>query len=286
MRNPTAARLQVIAAALLFSTGGAAIKATTMTGWQVASFRSGIAAIAIVLMLPAARRRWTWRALTVGVAYAATLILFVLSTKLTTAANTIFLQSTAPIYILLLAPWLLREPIQRRDLPFMAVLALGLLFLVAGVDPPQATAPNPVLGNMLALGSGVAWALTVVGLRWLGRDSVGGRGEAMTSVVAGNVMACLFCLPMALPIESGAAADAGILLYLGVFQIGAAYVFLTKGIVHVRALEVSLIVLLEPVLNPTFTWLIHGERPGAWSLLGGAIIVVGTAAKTLYGTRK
>src|SRR3990172_9137079 len=99
-------QLQLLAAAVLFSTGGAAIKACTLSSWQIASFRSVIAAVALFLLLPDARRRWTWRAVAVGAAYAATLMLFVLGNKLTTAANTIFLQSTAPLYILLLGPWL------------------------------------------------------------------------------------------------------------------------------------------------------------------------------------
>src|SRR6185436_18210309 len=106
------ARLLLIAAAALFSTGGAAIKATSLTGWQVASFRSAVAAAALAAFLPGARRRWTWGTVAVGAAYAATMVLFVLSNKLTTAANTIFLQSTAPLYLLLLGPWLLHEPIR------------------------------------------------------------------------------------------------------------------------------------------------------------------------------
>src|SRR5688572_9564853 len=106
------ARFEILAAAALFSTGGAAIKACELSSWQVASFRSGVAAIAILLMAPAARRGWTWKTLAVGVSYAATVILFVLANKTTTSANSIFLQSTAPLYLLLLAPVLLDEPVR------------------------------------------------------------------------------------------------------------------------------------------------------------------------------
>ena len=116
------ARLQLAAAAMLFSTGGAAIKAAEFTGWQIASLRSGIAALAILLITPAARRGWSVRAVLVGFAYAACLTLFVLANRLTTAANTIFLQSTAPLYLLVLSPWLLKEPIRRQDLGFMAAV--------------------------------------------------------------------------------------------------------------------------------------------------------------------
>ncbi len=165
------ARLLVLAAAVLFSTGGAAIKSTSLTAWQVASFRSGIAALAVLVMLRGARRlpdRATWL---VGVVYAATLVFFVFANKNTTAANAIYLQGTAPLYILLAAPFVLRERVSRADIVFMAALGLGLGAFFLGQEPARETAPNPALGNMAALASGLTWAATVMGLRWLGRRS-------------------------------------------------------------------------------------------------------------------
>src|SRR6266566_4071521 len=97
--------------------------------------------------VPAARRGWTWKLAPVGSAYAATLVLFVLATRLTTAANAIFLQSTAPLYLLLLAPLLLDEPIHRSDLLFIAAVAVGMALVLLGGDRAAATAPNPALGN-------------------------------------------------------------------------------------------------------------------------------------------
>jgi drug/metabolite transporter, DME family len=114
-----------------------------------------VAALALALLLPASRRIWSWHVLPVGAAYAATLILFVTANKLTTAANAIFLQSTAPLYILLLGPLLLREPVRRSDLGFMGAVAVGLLLFFVGTEEPVATAPNPARGNVLALLSGV-----------------------------------------------------------------------------------------------------------------------------------
>src|SRR4051812_19091539 len=142
MTSKSLARLQLAGAALLFSTGGAAIKAAGFTGWQIASFRSGVAALAIFLMTPAARRGWTARAVLVGVAYAACLTLFVLANRLTTSASAIFLQSTAPLYLLVLGPWLLAEPIRRQDLGFMLAVGLGLALFFIGVDAPAVTAPD------------------------------------------------------------------------------------------------------------------------------------------------
>lgn len=277
------ARLRVLAAALTFSIGGAGIKACQLTSWQVASFRSGIAAVTLLLLLPEARRRWNARAALVGVAYAATVTLFVLANKLTTSANTIFLQSTAPLYILLLSPWLLREHIHRRDVGVMAVVALGMALLFVGTEHPYATAPDPAHGNILATLSGLCWALTLMGLRWMGRHE---GGSAAPAVVIGNLLAFFAVLPFALPVEAARPLDWAIVAGLGTIQIGIAYVFLTEGMRYVPALEASMLLLLEPVLNPVWSWLIHGEKPRAWSLLGGAIILGGTLAKTWMDSRR
>jgi drug/metabolite transporter (DMT)-like permease len=211
------------------------------------------------------------------------MILFVLANKLTTAANTIFLQSTAPLYLLLLGPWLLHEPVRRRDLTFMAVLAAGLLMVLAGSTPAAATAPHPTLGNVLAAGSGVAWASTIIGLRWVGRSPH--PGVVPTALVLGNMVTFAVALPGALPVAGTAAADWALIVYLGVFQVGVSYVLLSSGVRHIGALEVSLLLLLEPALNPIFAWLVHGESPGAWPLAGGALILVATTVRGALDAR-
>lgn len=275
-------RLRVLAAAALFSSGGAAIKAVSLNAWQVACFRSAVAAVALFLLLPEARRRPTLRVLMVGVAYASTMVLFVLSNKLTTSASAIFLQSTAPLYVLLLSPWLLEERIRVADLVYMGALALGLGAFFLGLDPVSATAPNPMLGNVLALLSGVSWALTVMGLRALGR---GDTDWSPASALWGNILAFLGCLALALPVVTSRPADWLVIAYLGTFQIALAYVFLVRGLRRLRALEVSLLLLLEPVLNPIWAWLVHGERPGGWSITGGVLILLATLVKSAWDAR-
>ncbi len=280
-------RIEVLAAAVLFSTGGAMIKAAgSMTGWQVASYRSGVAALALLIFLRESRtgfRPATWL---VGAGYAATLILFVQSTKLTTAANAIFLQSTAPLYLILLGPLVLKEPVRRRDLGFLAALALGLSLFFVGAEAPQATAPDPVRGNLLGIASGVAWAVTVTGLRWLGREPHrGSNGGALAAVASGNVLAFALCLPWAAAGPGGRVADWLVIAYLGIFQIGLAYVFMTRGLRKVRALEAALLLSVEPVLNPLWAWIVHGERPSRWALAGGAVIVAATVANGLVAAR-
>jgi drug/metabolite transporter, DME family len=278
-------RLMIVGAAVLFSTGGAAIKACSLGAWQVASFRSGVAALVMLALLPAARRGWRGRTFVVGLAYAATMVLYVGANKLTTAANTIFLQGTAPLYILLLGPWLLGERARRRDLWFMAALAGGLILFFVGAQPRYATAPSPALGNVLGAFAGVSWGLTIIGLRWLGREEDGNGGAAAAAVACGNLLALLVCLPAALPVASATMTDWLVIVYLGVFQIGLAYVLLTAGMRSVSALETSLLLLVEPVLNPAWAWLAHGEAPGLFSHLGGATIIGSTGLKTWFDRR-
>jgi len=291
MLPEAASRLRIIAAAALFSTGGAAIKACSLSAVQVACFRSGIAALTLLVLMPSTRRRWSWRTLVIGSAYAATMIFFVQANKLTTAASAIFLQSTAPLYLLLLGPWLLREPVRRRDVAFLAALAAGLALFFVGVDPEGASAPAPLTGNIFGLLCGVSWALTVTGLRWAARgerekDADAGPATAALMVFAGNTIACLVCLPWALPLTGASLADGAVVAYLGVFQIAVAYIFLTGGMRHVVALEASLLLLVEPVLNPVWAWLAQGETPGVWTLAGGAIIIGSTGVRTWSDARR
>ena len=277
------ARLQVLMAALLFSTGGGGIKVEAFTGLQVSALRSGIAALAILLFLRG-RLVLTWSALLVGAASAATLTLFVLATKLTTAANAIFLQSTAPLYLLLLGPLVLKEPFRRGDLAYLIMVAAGTVACFMGSPAPLATAPDPARGNVLAVICSITWAMTLAALRYLERDP-SRPAAGMTAVVAGNAMASLLVLPWVWPLPSATAGEWATIAYLGICQIGLAYVLLTAGIRHLTALEVSLLLLIEPVLNPILTWLLRGEQPGAWTIAGGVVILVATAARSVHQAR-
>ena len=271
-------RLLLLAAALLFSTGGPAFKAATLTGWQVASFRSLIAALFLFSVIPEARRGWRWRLLPVAAAYAATLITFVLANRLTTGANAIFLQSTAPLYFLLLGPLVLHEAIRRDDILYMLAVVAGMTLFFIGAETPAITAPDPPRGNLIALASGFFYALMLAGLRWLARE--GKDNSATATVVLGNMLAFLAALPMALPVSAVGAANLSVLLYLGIVQIGLAYVCLTAAIRHVPAMEATTLLMVEPALSPVWTWLVHGERPGALPLAGGAVILMAALIHT------
>jgi drug/metabolite transporter, DME family len=276
------ARLYALAAAALFSTGGTAIKYCSFSGLQVASLRCAVAALAIVLLFPETRRGWTWRVLPVAGAYALQSLLFATSNKLTTAANAIFLQSTSPLYVLLLSPLLLREKIRGRDVAFLAVLAAGLVLFFVGAEPASRTATDPVLGNMLAAGSGVGWALTVMGIRWLGRsEGDGGANAALRATLLGNVLACVVSLSWALPLPTGTARDWGVVVFLGVVQIALAYRCLTLAAGGLAAMQLALLLVLEPVLSAVWAWIFHDERPGPWSAAGAATILGATIGNAI-----
>jgi len=269
-----------LAAAVLFSTGGTAIKFCAFGPWQVASLRCGFAAAALLAFAPQTRRAFSWRLAPVALAYATQSLLFATSNKLTTAADAIFLQSTSPLYVLLLSQRLLGEKVTRRDAMFLATLATGLVLFFVDAEPIRATATDPIVGNLLAAGSGVAWALTVMGIRRLGRaDGGDGPAVALQATMYGNVLAFAIALPFSLPLAGHDARDWGAVVFLGVIQIALAYWCLSRAARDVPALELSLLLLLEPVLSAAWAWMYHHERPGAWALVGAATILAATAVR-------
>jgi drug/metabolite transporter, DME family len=280
------ARLQVILAALLFSTGGTIIKAVSLSGWQVVAGRSLFAAVAIALGGGPLWRAFSWRSVIVGSAQAATLVTFVTANKLTTAANAVFLQATAPLYIALLGPVLLGEHMKRKDLPLLALIFAGVGLLFAGSHEPLATAPNRVLGTLVGIVSGFCWSLTVMGLRWIVRsDPAHGSDGARAAAVMGNVIAFVLCVPVALPMPMPNLANVFGIVYLGVFQVGAAYLLLSRGLRHVPAAAASLLLLAEPAFSPLWAWLVHHEAPGLWPLVGGGLILAAATAATWRDSR-
>jgi len=261
--------LLILAAAALWSTAGAAIKLCSLNAWQISLGRSAVAALVLWLLLPGARGRIVSRTWAVAAAYAVTVVLFTVANKLTTAANAIFLQDTAPLYVLLLSPLVLGERPSRSELWSVPLFLLGL-----GLFFRDRLTPGQLSGNVLALASGVSFALCILGLRGL----AGGNAPAL---VLGNVLATLASLPGALGGPAPTARDWAIVLFLGVFQLGLSYALFARGLRHTPATEASLLALLEPVLNPVWTFVLAHERPGPWALAGGSLVLLGTLWRTL-----
>lgn len=262
-------RIYLLLAAVLWSTSGAAIKNCNLNGVQIAFGRSLVAALVLFLAFREARARPNKKIVLVGLAYAATVVLFVIATKATTAANAIFLQDTAPLWVLLWSPLLLKEKATRGELFAVPVFLVGLsMFFLDQLSAGQ------VVGNLIALASGVAFSLCIVGLRMV-------KGEGAAATAWGNVIAAVVTLPFIWSGPAPTSLDLGLVLFLGVVQLGIPYALFARGVTHVPAVEASLLILLEPVLNPVWTFLAAGERPGKWAIVGGAIILLATLWRTL-----
>ena len=268
--------LCVAGAAVLWSSGGLFIKIAPMPALAVACGRSLVAGLFYLVALRPSLRQARW---STAAAYAGCILTFVTATRLTTAANAIFLQYTGPAYVLLLSPWLLDEPFRAIDGVCVALSLAGMsLFFVGKVEAGQA------LGNGLGIVSGVFFALLVVLLR---RDAKTGSGDALPSTALGNLLAAAVTLPWALRAwpQMSSARGAGVLLWLGVVQLGIAYLLFVKGVRKVPAAEASLISMLEPILNPVWVLLFFGERPGPWAIAGGAVVVASVVLRTVWPQR-
>jgi drug/metabolite transporter (DMT)-like permease len=266
--------LFLLAAAILWSTGGFFIKWVEWNGMAISGVRSAISAVVIAI---AFRKdlKITWSPLQLGgaVAYALTVSLFVVANKLTTAANAILLQYTAPVHVALLAAWILKERITLRDwLTIVAVLTGMVMFFF------EQMSPGGLIGNLLALFTGFTFALFIV----LIRKQQGASPAA--SVFLGNVLTALAGLPFMFDSVPGLQGWLG-MIYLGVFQLGLAYALYTWALAHVTAMEAILITLIEPVLNPFWVFLLMGEVPAMTSLFGGAIIIGAVTIHHIIGAR-
>jgi DME family drug/metabolite transporter len=271
--------LLVVAAALLWSTGGLFIKWTELSAFELSFGRSLLAALTVALFTR--REGFGINGLTVitSLLYAALLVLFVMATKLTTAANAIFLQYTAPIYVLLLEPVFYKEKLKALDLLTVVVCIAGMSLFFVGQLRPQ-----DVEGNVTALASGLCFAFYVLLLRHPHLQRV----NRASSVIYGNLLVVLVTAPAGLmALSRFTPHDAVSVAYLGVIQIGLAYTLFTLGMARgVRSLDAGIVGYIEPVLNPIWVFLFLGERPSKWAILGGAIIIMAVVAHTILSTRR
>lgn len=267
--------LLVFGAAILWSTAGLFIKATNLSAFELTFGRSLLAAITIALLTRREGFGINRISAVTSILYAALIILFVLATKLTTAANAIFLQYTSPVYVMILEPLLYKEKFRRRDLITVTACLAGMcLFFVGKLRPED------VSGNLLALASGVCFALYFLLLRHPKAREV----NRASSAIYGNLIAVAICAPAFFgAMQRGIGADDfARIAYLGIVQLGFSYLLFTLAMARgVRSLDASIICYVEPVLNPVWVFLFIGERPSGWATIGGAIIIVSVMTHTL-----
>jgi len=265
--------LALVLAVILWSTSGLLIKLVTVNALALTGGRSAVAAFVTLAFLR--RPHFTWSSAQVGgaVAYVFTQVLFVYATQQTTAANAIFLQYTAPLWVALFSIWFLKErPIAADWWAMGAILAgMGLFFA-------EDLTSAGMMGNVSAILSGVSLAWLVLFMRKQ-KD-----GSPLETILLGNVLAALVGLPF-LWGESLTPADVGGLLFLGVFQIGLSMVLFSAAIKHLTAIESILIQTLEPVLNPIWVFLIIAESPTVPALLGGGVVILTVTARSIITAR-
>ena len=258
--------------AVLWSLGGLFVKSISWNPLAIVGVRSFLAACTVLVLVPSAKNfTSSWPVWLGGIFYAGMVSTLVVATKLTTAANAIFLQYTAPIYVALLSAWLLKEKVSRRDWLVIAATAFGMALFFVG----EFSFAN-MLGNLSGIASGVCFALMVICLRHIK------TAEPNSVILIGNVLAFLWTLPFwetPWPDMYGWAA----LVFLGVFQLGLSYVLYSRAVAHVTALEGVIIPVIEPILNPLWVFLVIGEQPSVWALCGAAVVV---SVVTVYCLQK
>jgi len=267
----TRGRLLILAAALLWSLAGVFIKFLDVPPLTIVFYRSFFAALVFTPFV----RRADWQvngAVLVSVlTYTAAISAFVSANKLTTAANAIVLQYTAPIFVFLFARVVLRETISRLN--GFALLA-GMLG-VAIISLDSAGQPE-MAGVLLALLSGLLFAAYMINLR---------RTQAASPAYLtwiNNAVCALLLLVLVKSQLAITASQLGILTVMGMVQLGLPYYLFSKGLQSVSLLEASLIALIEPVLNPIWVAATVGEIPSAATLIGGSLILVGLGVRYLW----
>jgi drug/metabolite transporter (DMT)-like permease len=272
--NRNTAILLMLGTAIFWSLGGMLIKMVNCNPLAISGVRSAITCIFLLILIK--RPRFTWSRLQIGgaLSFSATVFTFVAATRLTTAANAILLQYTAPIYIALLSVWLLREKIGLTDIVALVAALAGLVLFF--LDELSASGLE---GNIIALTSGVSWAFFFVFTR------MDKGGPIIETILLGNIITAVIGTPFVfgqLPDVTGWI----ILVVLGIVQLGLPYILYSIAIRNVPALQAILICTLEPILNPVWVLIVIGEKPGMWALIGGIIVLISVTVRNILSISK
>ena len=268
----------LVVCALLWSTGGILIKFIQASSFFIAGFRSLIALFVFMIVLKRLpvflvkdengttdkkRTLYLWIA---AICYSATMILFCIANKLTTAANTILLQYTNPVYIILFSPVLLGEKNSKWDyVTAFGVLCGIVLFFAGDIDAGN------LLGNILAALSGVTFGFTTIYMR-----KQRTQGSENSFMIA-HLVTAIIGIPLGFLsggyIQGGDFGSWAALLAIGIFQMAFATILYSRGIGKVTALSSGIITMIEPLMNPVWVMIFAHEIPSVTCILGGVIIL-------------
>lgn len=261
MNRKTAIILLAITATL-WSIGGLFIKSIGLSPLAIAGARSAISGAVLAIYIRKFNFKFGVAQIGAAISFALTVILFVASTKLTTAANAILLQYTAPIYAAVLSGPLLGEKVKMRDWVTLVIVVFGmLLFFVEEVEVRY------FWGNILALMSGLSFAGIALFLR-MDKDA-----SPFEPILMGHAVTALVGIPFLLTGPTPTTHDIIFIVILGTIQLGIPYILYPLAIKHVSALEATLIPVIEPILNPIWVMLFFHEVPSKFAFLGGAVVL-------------
>lgn len=263
--------LAIIMAAVFWSTGGVFVKLLPQDAYTILSYRSLLAALLFFVIF---RRQvfqmngWGWLN---ALFYCFLVLSFVVSTKMTTAANAILLQYTGTVWVLLAEPYFFKVKMERVNVVTIICCLLGMVILVYGD-----LGSGSMMGNLIAFLSGFLMAALYVGQRLNGPERQTG------SIFWGNIMMAGIGLPWLLQSPVPTLAEAGMLAWLGIFQLGMGFVLFTYGLKRVLAIEASLLAMLEPMLNPLWVLIFYKEKPSSGAIIGGIIIILALVGRMVW----
>ena len=278
MKKETTATLEMLLCAALWSIAGIFIKLLPWNGFAVASLRSLIAGLTILVYMAAKRYRFVLnkQTLVAGVLAGCVYLCFACANKLTTAANAIVLQFTSPVFIVLFSALLFHERIRKADLAVVLVTLGGIALFFF-----DQLAPGYVLGNFVAIAAGMFMAGMYMAIGKLEGQ------ERFSAIVIGQSFTFLVGLPFVIvtrPVLNPTTVLC--ILVLGVLQLGVSYILYVKASRYCPPLACCLLGAVEPLLNPVWVLIFDGERPGLFALIGGVIVVVAITLWCIFGKEK
>ena len=272
------AMLQMLLVGILWSFGGILIKLIPWNGLVIAGARSFIAAIMMYAYMRVKKLKMivNGRTLSIGLVTFAVFSLLLTAYKLTTAANAIVLQYTAPIFVLIFSVLFLRQKVRGGDILAVLMTTAGIaLFFFNQLGSGSA------LGNVLALVSGVFFALVFF---ISGNSSEEAR---MSGLVLGHIMTAVMGAIMAFIYPPAVTTQSVLLIVLlGVVQIGIPYTLYSVAVKNCPPLMCSVISVIEPLLNPVWVFLAMGERPSYWALIGAVVVLVTITAWCVWSEKQ
>jgi len=270
MEERTKGILLFLLTAIMWSTSGVLIKIIDWNPFAISGIRSGIAAVTLSLFTVGQKGIFNFSRAKIGavLTFSITVILFVVTTKMTTAANAIIIQYTAPIYPAIFGGVFLKEKTTLLDWFFIFLVLCGIVLFFL-----DKLTLGGYIGNFVSFASGISFGWFYIFMRKLKNES------PVHSAFLGNLLAFFICIPFIFS-NYPSYRDFIFLIILGVFQMGIPMLLYSKGITFLNALDAILISTLEPILNPTWVYLFIGEKPGKWAFVGAAFVLGSLIART------